>query len=62
MGTETLLTSPSHFVICGLDGPLPPPGPPPPEAEEEIECVYKDLVEFLRDMEEEYAQYLDGNK
>lgn len=32
------------------------------EAEEEIECVYKDLVEFLRDMEEEYAQYLDGNK
>lgn len=29
------------------------------EMDEEIECVYGDLVEFLQDMEEEYAEYLD---
>lgn len=31
------------------------------EAGEEMECVYGDLVEFLQDMEEEYAGYLEEN-
>ncbi len=31
------------------------------EVDEEIECVYQDLVEFLQDEEEEYAAYLEEN-
>lgn len=29
------------------------------EVDEDIECVYGDIVEFLQDMEEEYAEYFE---